>query len=64
MRKIAMSKNSIDELFDIYIKKCVIGKRSIWFNGNKIVDKSTGIKKVYVYPRFEKYIETDFKRFR
>lgn len=41
-------------------KNC--GKRSIWFNGYK-TDKSTGGKKEYVYPRFLKYVETNFDRF-
>ena len=38
------------------------GKRSIWFNGYKM-NKTTGIKKEYIYPRFEKYIAKDFSRF-
>ena len=38
------------------------GKHSIWFNGNK-TDKSTGIKKEYCKPQFDKYIATDFSRF-
>jgi len=53
-----------------FLKECVTnkngkncGKRSIWFNGNKI-DKSIGEKKEYVYPRFEKYIATNFDRFK
>lgn len=55
---------------DEFLKECVtnkagknIGKRSIWFNGNKI-DKSTGIRKEYAHQRLEKYIESDFERFR
>jgi len=38
------------------------GRRSIWFNGCK-TNKSTGVKEEYCYPRFEKYIATDFSRF-
>lgn len=38
------------------------GKHSIWFNGNR-KDKSTGIKKEYCYPKFDKYKATDFSRF-
>lgn len=52
-----------------YLAECVTnktganaGKRSIWFNGHK-ADKSTGRKIEYIYPRFEKYIATDFSRF-
>jgi len=40
-----------------------VGKRSIWFNGNKI-NKETGLKEEYIYPRFEKYIAKDFSRFK
>lgn len=39
------------------------GKRSIWFNGNKI-DKSTGNKKEYAYPKYSKYVEINFDRFK
>ncbi len=39
-----------------------VGKHSIWFNGNR-KDSKTGKKKEYCYPRFEKYIATDFSRF-
>lgn len=52
-----------------YLQECVtnktgnnVGKRSIWFNGNKI-NKETGKKEEYIYPRFEKYIAKDFSRF-
>ena len=38
------------------------GKRSIWFNGNRI-DKETGQKREYCKERFMKYIATDFSRF-
>ena len=38
------------------------GKHSIWFNGNR-KGKSTGIKKEYCYPKFDKYKATDFSRF-
>lgn len=38
------------------------GKRSIWFNGNKI-NKQKGIKEEYCYPKYEKYIAKDFSRF-
>ena len=38
------------------------GKRSIWFNGNKI-NKETGKKEEYCLPKFEKFICTDFGRF-
>ena len=38
------------------------GRRSIWFNGYK-TNKTTGTKEEYCYPRFEKYIATDFSRF-
>lgn len=39
-----------------------VGKRSIWFNGNK-KDKKTGEKKEYCKEKFEKYIANDFSRF-
>lgn len=52
------------------LKECVTnksgkneGKRSICFNGNRI-SKDTNRKEEYVYPRFEKYIATDFSRFK
>ncbi len=52
-----------------FLNECVtnktgknVGKQSIWFNGNRI-DKETGKKKEYCYPRFEKYIAKDFSRF-
>ena len=52
-----------------FLRECVTnetgnnkGKRSIWFNGNKM-DKSTGIKKEYCKERYEKYLCTDFTRF-
>lgn len=38
------------------------GKRSIWFNGNRM-DKGTGQKKEYCKEQFKKYIATDFSRF-
>lgn len=38
------------------------GKRSIWFNGNRI-NKKTGKKEEYCKQRFKKYIATDFSRF-
>ena len=38
------------------------GKRSIWFNGNRI-DKASDQKKEYCKKQFEKYICTDFARF-
>lgn len=38
------------------------GKRSISFNGNKI-NKGTGKKEEYCYPKYEKYIANDFNRF-
>jgi len=38
------------------------GKRSIWFNGNRI-DKTTGKKKEYCKKQFEKYEAKDFSRF-
>jgi len=51
-----------------FLKECVTnkngknaGKRSIWFNGNKM-DKN-GTKKEYCKPQFEKYICKDFSRF-
>ena len=40
-----------------------VGKRSIWFNGCK-TNKETGEKEEYIKPRFEKYIVTDFSRFK
>ena len=53
-----------------YLQECVtnktgknVGKRSIWFNGYK-VDKTIGKKIEYVYPRFEKYIATNFSHFK
>lgn len=52
-----------------FLKECVTnktgknaGKRSIWFNGNRI-DKKTGEKKEYCKEQFKKYIATDFSRF-
>ena len=52
-----------------FLKECVTnktgknaGKRSIWFNGNRI-DKETGEKKEYCKEQFKKYIATDFSRF-
>lgn len=52
-----------------FLKECVTnktgknaGKRSIWFNGNRI-DKETGEKKEYCKEPFKKYIATDFSRF-
>lgn len=52
-----------------FLKECVTnktgknaGKRSIWFNGNRI-DKETGEKKEYCKEQFKKYIATDFLRF-
>lgn len=51
-----------------FLKECVTnktgknaGKKSIWFNGNKIDEH--GIKKEYCKPQFEKYICNDFSRF-
>lgn len=55
---------------DEYLQECVtnkngknLGKRSIWFNGNK-TNKKTGEKEEYIYARFEKYIAKDFTRFK
>ena len=55
---------------DEYLEECTTnktgknaGKRSIWFNGNRM-NKEKGIKEEYVYPRFEKYIAEDFSRFK
>ena len=52
-----------------FLKECVTnktgkntGKRSIWFNGNKI-NKEKGAKEEYCYPKYEKYIAKDFSRF-
>ena len=52
-----------------FLKECVTnktgknaGKRSIWFNGNKI-NKQTGVKEEYCYQKYEKYIAKDFSRF-
>lgn len=36
-------------------------KRSIWFNGRK-KDKQTGIPTEYCKPRFEKYLDPNFRR--
>jgi hypothetical protein len=53
-----------------YLNECVtnktgknVGSRSIWFNGYK-TNKETGEKEEYIYPRFVKYLETDFSRFK
>ena len=53
-----------------FLRECVTnrngkneGKHSIWFNGYRI-EKSSGEKKEYCKKQFEKYIETDFSRFR
>ena len=52
-----------------FLEECVTnktgknaGKRSIWFNGNKL-NKQTGVKEEYCYQRFEKYIAKDFSKF-
>ena len=52
-----------------FLKECVTnktgkntGKRSIWFNGNRI-DPETGERKEYCKERYKKYIATDFSRF-
>ena len=52
-----------------FLKECVTnkngknaGKRSIWFNGNKM-NKATGVKQEYCKPQFEKYVAKDFSRF-
>lgn len=52
-----------------FLQECVTnrngknaGKRSIWFNGNKL-DKNVGQKKEYCKKQFEKYLCTDFSRF-
>lgn len=37
------------------------GKRSIWFNGKRR-NKETGVKEEHIYPRFQRYIATDFSR--
>lgn len=39
-----------------------VGKHSIWFNGNK-TNKETGKKEEYAYPKFDKYLASDFSRF-
>ncbi|MGI6211615.1 MAG: hypothetical protein ACOYJJ_03435 [Anaerovoracaceae bacterium] len=39
-----------------------IGKHSICFNGCK-TNKETGNKEEYCFPKFDKYIATDFSRF-
>lgn len=53
-----------------FLNECVtnksgknVGRHSIWFNGNK-TNKETGKKMEYCKPQFEKYIATDFSRFR
>jgi hypothetical protein len=38
-----------------------VGLRSIWFNGKR-KNKETGIYDEHVYPRFHKYLATDFRR--
>ena len=38
-----------------------VGKRSIWFNGNRM-DKEARQKQEYCKERFKKYIATDFNR--
>lgn len=55
---------------DEFLRECVTnkngnncGKRSIWFNGNRM-DKSLGVKKEYAYPKYEKYIAKNFDRFK
>ena len=52
-----------------FLQECVtnksgknVGKRSIWFNGNRI-EKASGNKKEYCKKQFEKYICNDFSRF-
>jgi hypothetical protein len=39
------------------------GLRAIWFNGTKI-DKTTGKKTEYAKPRYDKYLDPQFDRFR
>ena len=39
-----------------------IGKHSIWFNGNK-KNKVNGIKEEYTFPKYDKYLVSDFSRF-
>lgn len=52
-----------------FLKECVtnkrgknVGKHSIWFNGYR-TNKETGEKEEHCYPKFDKYIATDFSRF-
>ena len=52
-----------------FLQECVtnkkgknIGKHSIWFNGNK-KNKVTGIKEEYAFPKYDKYLVSDFSRF-
>ena len=52
-----------------FIHECVTnktgknsGKRSIWFNWNRL-DEKTGKKKEYCKKQFERYISKDFSRF-
>jgi hypothetical protein len=40
-----------------------VGKRSIWFNGVK-TDKATNQKIEYPKAKFDKYLSTDFSRFK
>lgn len=37
------------------------GLRSIWFNGKKI-NRSTGMYNEHIYPRFQRYVASDFRR--
>lgn len=53
-----------------FLKECTTnktgknkGKRSIWFNGYRM-NKKTGKKEEYCFPRFEKYVHTDYSIFK
>ena len=40
-----------------------VGKRTIWFNGYRTIDKNTGKKEPYCYERYEKYLVDNYERF-
>lgn len=52
-----------------FLRECVTnktgknaGKHSIWFNGRR-KNPQTGIKEEYCYPKYNKYVCSDFSRF-
>lgn len=50
-----------------YLKECITlkstGRHNIWFSGRR-TNKETGKVEEFIKPRFEKYVERDFSRFK